>query len=91
MRDTILDWDDALPEEDWERSQDEAEAADLIITLGTSLRIEPAGSLPLRAKKFVIVNLQVTPLDDDATLIIREKVDRVMGHLLSELNISLDD
>eukprot|EP00562_Extubocellulus_spinifer_P033049 CAMPEP_0178685162 /NCGR_PEP_ID=MMETSP0699-20121125/3231_1 /TAXON_ID=265572 /ORGANISM="Extubocellulus spinifer, Strain CCMP396" /LENGTH=430 /DNA_ID=CAMNT_0020329887 /DNA_START=45 /DNA_END=1337 /DNA_ORIENTATION=- len=91
LRDTILDWDDALPEDDWERSQDEAEAADLIITLGTSLRIEPAGSLPLRAKKFVVVNLQVTPLDDDATLIIRERVDRVMGHLLSELNISLDD
>ena len=56
LRDTILDWDDALPEEDWDRSQDECEAADLVLTLGTSLRIEPAGSLPLRAKKFVIVN-----------------------------------
>ena len=91
LRDTILDWDDALPEEDWDRSQDECEAADLVLTLGTSLRIEPAGSLPLRAKKFVIVNLQVTPLDDDATLIIKEKVDKVMEHLLSELNIELDD
>ena len=91
LRDTVLDWDDALPEEDWGRSQDECEAADLVLTLGTSLRIEPAGSLPLRAKKFVVVNLQVTPLDDDATLIIKEKVDKVMEHLLNELNIELDD
>ena len=91
LRDTILDWDDALPEDDWDRSQDECEAADLVLALGTSLRIEPAGSLPLRAKKFVIVNLQVTPLDDDATLIIKERVDRVMEHLLKELNIKLED
>ena len=91
LRDTILDWDDALPEDDWDRSQDECEAADLVLALGTSLRIEPAGSLPLRAKKFVIVNLQVTPLDDDATLIIKERVDKVMEHLLKELNIELDE
>ena len=91
LRDTILDWDDALPEDDWDRSQDECEAADLVLALGTSLRIEPAGSLPLRAKKFVIVNLQVTPLDDDATLIIKERVDKVMEHLLKELNIELED
>ena len=91
LRDTILDLDDALPEDDWDRSQDECEAADLVLALGTSLRIEPAGSLPLRAKKFVIVNLQVTPLDDDATLIIKERVDKVMEHLLKELNIELDD
>jgi NAD-dependent SIR2 family protein deacetylase len=91
LRDTILDWDDALPEDDWDRAQEECEAADLVLALGTSLRIEPAGSLPLRAKKFVIVNLQVTPLDDEATLIIKERVDRVMEHLLRELNIELED
>ena len=66
-------------------------SADLVLALGTSLRIEPAGSLPLRAKKFVIVNLQVTPLDDNATLIIKERVDKVMEHLLKELNIELDE
>ncbi len=87
--DTLLDWEDALPEKDWERSQDECERSDLVICLGTSLRIEPVGSLPQRAKKFVIVNLQVTPYDSQASLIIRAPVDTVMTRLLQQLNIQI--
>lgn len=87
LRDTILDWDDALPVRDWEWAQDEFSAADLCLALGTSLRIEPVGCLPLQAKRFVIVNLQATPFDKDATLIIRSRVDEVMDRLLYELHI----
>ena len=87
--DTLLDWEDALPEKDWERSQDECERSDLVICLGTSLRIEPVGSLPQRAKKFVIVNLQVTPYDSQASLIIRAPVDTVMSRLLQQLNLQI--
>lgn len=85
LYDTLLDWEDPLPEEDLERAEREASEADLIICLGTSLRIEPVGSLPLRAKKFIIVNLQATPFDNDASLVIRAPVDKVMDHLLQSL------
>jgi mono-ADP-ribosyltransferase sirtuin 6 len=85
LRDTMLDWHDPLPEDDWERSQDICDKADLIITLGTSLRMEPAASLTLRGKNYVVVNLQETPYDEDATLVIRGKVDLLMRALLGKL------
>mmetsp|Transcript_20030 Transcript_20030/g.45613 ORF Transcript_20030/g.45613 Transcript_20030/m.45613 type:complete len:277 (-) Transcript_20030:181-1011(-) len=47
--DILLDWED--PVLDIERVYAECAKADLVLCLGTSLRIEPVGSLPLLAKK----------------------------------------
>lgn len=93
LHDTLLDWEDALPEEDFQRAEREFDQADLVLCLGTSLRIEPVGSLPLRAKRFAIVNLQVTPLDSDAAMIIRANVDDVMESLMQALGYTswIDD
>jgi len=93
LRDTLLDWRDPLPLDDWERSQVECERASLILCLGTSLRIEPAASLCEQVgrhnqngqPRYVIVNLQQTPYDDRAALIIRSRVDQVMQDLMSDL------
>ena len=85
LRDVLLDWDDELPEEDLQRATDHCLKADLVLCLGTSLRIEPAGSLPTLARKFVIVNLQETPYDKQATLIIRAPVDEVMNEVMTQL------
>ena len=134
--DTLLDWEDALPEKDWEQSQIECAKAELILCLGTSLRIEPAGGLcrlgtgvgfleagadewdlgdgkssveekkqsTKKTKKkgrkrkvpkpkklgYVIVNLQETPYDDKAALVIRAKVDDVMERLMFQLGFGND-
>lgn len=85
LHDTLLDWEDALPEKDFERAERECEMADLVLCLGTSLRIEPVGSLPLLARRFVIVNLQTTPKDEYAAMIIRAPVDDVMDDLLNRI------
>lgn len=85
LHDTLLDWEDALPEQDLERAEYECDRSDLVICLGTSLRIEPVGSLPLRAKRFVIVNLQETPKDAHAAMIIKASVDDVMDSLMEAL------
>ena len=87
LRDTILDWEDELPEPDFERAEDMCETTDLVITLGTSLRIVPAGKLPLKAKKYAIVNLQQTPYDQDASVVIHHYTDTVMKYLMSKLNV----
>jgi NAD+-dependent protein deacetylase sirtuin 6 len=85
LHDTLLDWEDELPLDDLERSERACQRADLVLCLGTSLRIEPAGSLPTLAQRFVIVNLQDTPKDQKAALIIRAKVDDVMKELMRRL------
>ncbi|XP_030920602.1 NAD-dependent protein deacetylase sirtuin-6 [Geospiza fortis] len=64
LRDTILDWEDSLPDRDLTLADEACRKADLSVTLGTSLQIKPSGNLPLitkkRGGKLVIVNLQAT-------------------------------
>mmetsp|Transcript_18543 Transcript_18543/g.74032 ORF Transcript_18543/g.74032 Transcript_18543/m.74032 type:complete len:376 (-) Transcript_18543:493-1620(-) len=90
LRDTVLDWDDAIADRDWEPTQRAFDDADLALCLGTSLRITPAADLPLTAKRFVVVNLQPTPHDAQAALVVRARVDDVMRHLLDALGLDLD-
>jgi NAD+-dependent protein deacetylase sirtuin 6 len=85
LHDTLLDWDDPLPEYDFARSENACCNADLVLALGTSLRIEPAAGLPLLGKQFAIVNLQETPHDSMASVVIRGKTDDVMDHLMIKL------
>jgi mono-ADP-ribosyltransferase sirtuin 6 len=58
----------------------------LSLCLGTSLQIVPAANLPLRTLKaggaLAIVNLQATPKDKRAGLVVHAKVDVVSRGLL---------
>ena len=83
MHDILLDWEDPIL--DIDKITDECQRADLVVCLGTSLRIHPVATLPLLAKQYVIVNLQPTPLDQHATLVIRAKVDTVMEQVMNLL------
>mmetsp|Transcript_36971 Transcript_36971/g.116303 ORF Transcript_36971/g.116303 Transcript_36971/m.116303 type:complete len:300 (+) Transcript_36971:72-971(+) len=89
LRDHILDWEDALPEDELICAEEHSSTADLSICLGTSLQITPANGIPVRTVKaggrLVIVNLQKTPKDKHAALLIRSKVDDVMGELMRRL------
>lgn len=77
---------DGLPEDDFDRAEEEVKKpGTLVLCLGTSLRIVPIGLLPEKADKYVIVNLQQTPMDEDAALIIRAPVDKVMLELMENL------
>ena len=62
LRDVVLDWEDALPEDDVAKSEHCARTSSLALCLGTSLRIAPACQLPLLTPeaggRLVIVNLQ---------------------------------
>lgn len=69
--------------------------ADLNITLGTTLQINPSGTLPLKNKKhggkLVICNLQPTKYDKKADLVISTYVDTIMEKVLKRLGVELPD
>lgn len=69
---------EALPQIPWQRSIELASSADLFITIGSSLQVSPANTLPdiaLRAgAKLVVMNLMPTPFDRDSELVVREKI-----------------
>ncbi len=100
LRDFAVDWDTDLPAETFDRAIEETKKADLVICLGTSLRIRPAGNMPSnvlktskhRSKKgkLVIVNLQETHLDDKATLLIHHYSDDVLKLLCKKLKVEVE-
>ncbi|XP_075706754.1 NAD-dependent protein deacylase sirtuin-6 isoform X2 [Rhinoderma darwinii] len=93
LMDTILDWEDSLPDKDLNLANEASRKADLAITLGTSLQIKPSGNLPLLTKrkggKLVIVNLQPTKHDRNADLRIHGYVDEVMTQLMQSLDLKI--
>jgi NAD-dependent SIR2 family protein deacetylase len=93
LRDTLLDWEDELPEEDFQLATRHCSKENcMVICLGTSLRIEPAASLPLLAQNgYVVVNMQVTPKDCGAKLVIRARVDDVMKDMMQRFGLDEED
>ncbi|XP_005094298.1 NAD-dependent protein deacetylase sirtuin-6 [Aplysia californica] len=93
--DTILDWEDSLPERDLELAEEHSRKADLSLCLGTSLQIVPSGNIPLLTKKnggqLVIINLQATKHDKKCHLKISTYVDQVMKKICEALNIHIPD
>ncbi|KAK0044926.1 NAD-dependent protein deacetylase sirtuin-6 [Biomphalaria pfeifferi] len=91
--DTILDWEDSLPERDLESAFEQCRKSDLSICLGTSLQIVPSGNIPLLTKKnggkLVIINLQPTKHDKKADMKISAYVDDVMKQLCEALEIEI--
>ncbi|KAK4278292.1 hypothetical protein QN277_016157 [Acacia crassicarpa] len=93
LKDTVLDWEDALPPKEMDAAEKHCRMADIVLCLGTSLQITPACNLPLKALrgggKVVIVNLQKTPKDKKACLVIHELVDKVVAGVMELLNMQI--
>jgi mono-ADP-ribosyltransferase sirtuin 6 len=99
LKDFAIDWDTELPEDIFRKAKSEIKRSDLVICIGTSLRIRPAGNMPasiLRVSKahkekgnLVIINLQATHLDSKA-LKIHHYSDFVMQKLFDKLSLCFD-
>uniref|UniRef100_A0A5B7A865 NAD-dependent protein deacetylase SRT1 n=2 Tax=Davidia involucrata TaxID=16924 RepID=A0A5B7A865_DAVIN len=93
LKDTVLDWEDALPPKEMDPAEKHCKLADVVLCLGTSLQITPACNLPLKSLrgggKIVIVNLQKTPKDKKATLLIHGLVDKVIAGVMELLNLQI--
>jgi NAD-dependent deacetylase len=72
LKPAITFYGEPLPLEARREAEEEAQSADLLLVLGTSLTVRPAADLPhttlRRGGKLVIVNNTETPLDGNAVL-----------------------
>jgi len=91
LMDSIINFGENLPEKELTNAVNQSKAADLSIVMGTSMRVRPACELPTYGKKnggkMVIVNLQKTPYDSEAAMLVRCTTDDFMTLLLQELNV----
>jgi len=88
LKDSIINFGEYLSEIELGRATKESKNADLTIVLGTSLRVTSTSHLPgysyKRGHPLIIVNLQKTPMDKDASLRIYGNVDYLL-RLVTEL------
>ncbi|KAK2967289.1 hypothetical protein RJ640_004855 [Escallonia rubra] len=82
---------DALPSKEMNPAERHCKMADVVLCLGTSLQITPACNLPLKCLrgggKIVIVNLQKTPKDKKASLVVHALVDKVISGVMDILHL----
>ncbi|NLK51194.1 MAG: NAD-dependent deacylase [Syntrophomonadaceae bacterium] len=84
LRPDVALFGDAMPNDFW-RATAEAEQADLLLVVGSSLSVSPANSLTRLVERVAIINLEPTLYDYQADLVIHEKASRVLLDLKSQL------
>ncbi|KAM4071290.1 hypothetical protein ACB094_11G051100 [Castanea mollissima] len=93
LKDTVLDWEDELPLKELNPAVEQCRMADVVLCLGTSLQITPACDLPFQTLRgggrVIIVNLQQTPKDKKASLVIHGRVDKVIAGVMHDLNLQI--
>jgi NAD-dependent deacetylase len=79
----------AMPEDKMMESLRHAQESDLCIVLGSSLVVYPAASIPAYAVEsganLMIINLDKTPLDGHATLVIHDSVAKTLGRIMESI------
>ena len=93
LKDTIINFGEPLNLGVLDKSYNISDRCDLMLCMGSSMRVSPATQMPLRSldRKFVLVNLQKTPIDHHAALIIHAKIDEVMELLMKKLEIPIPE
>ncbi len=85
LKPDVVMFGEALPEDTVELAAQEAGSCDLMVSVGSSLVVQPAASMPVIAKRagaaLVIVNRDPTPLDSMADLVIRQSASEVLSAL----------
>jgi NAD-dependent deacetylase len=78
-----------VPDEELSRARELALSCDLFLVVGSSLKVNPAATLPHFALKndvpLIIINLQPTHLDDYAEVVINEKAGVVLPPIVASL------
>ncbi|PKO03149.1 MAG: RNA polymerase subunit sigma [Chloroflexi bacterium HGW-Chloroflexi-5] len=74
LKPDVVLFEESLPQDIWDQAQNEADKADLMFVIGSSLEVYPANSIPQAAMrhgcKLIFNNLSRTPMDEMADLCI---------------------
>ncbi|NHJ32367.1 MAG: hypothetical protein FK732_05860 [Asgard group archaeon] len=86
---SVVNFGDPLPEEDYRKSQQHSELADVYLIIGSSLVVYPAADLPELARKnnakLVLINMGETPYDELVDIKIEEKIGGVITKIISQV------
>jgi NAD-dependent deacetylase len=82
LKPTTVSFGQPMPREPLRRAETEVRQCDLVLVVGSSLVVYPAAGIPrlglMAGAKIVIVNSTPTPLDDQATLVVRGRAGELL-------------
>ena len=93
LKPATISYGQPLPADVLAEAFDLSMSTDLVITLGSSLVVEPAASIPLQAKnngaRLVIVNNSETPLDGLADVVVHESIGQTLSQVVKRMGYDL--
>jgi NAD-dependent deacetylase len=82
LKPNVVFFGESLPQEALNKAWQAARACDTFLVVGSSLQVYPAAQIPVTAKEngalLVIINIDSTPLDHIADLVIHERASAVL-------------
>ena len=90
IRPNIVFYGEGLPDGIFDKTAKYVSKADVFIVAGTSLNVYPAAYLMnyYKGHKCILINLQKTPYDTFADIVVHEKCGEVLSKILKELESS---
>jgi NAD-dependent deacetylase len=89
LKPDIVLFGEMLPDEVFSAAAFHAENCDLFIVVGSSLVVYPAALLPSYATdagtELIIINLSETPMDQQASILIKAKAGEAMSRIMQKL------
>lgn len=89
LKPNVILFGEQLPIQVLRHAQDAAKAADVLLVIGSSLEVAPASDIPLLARRHgarvIIVNLDSTPIDDDADIVFHGDAAQLLPELIRGL------
>lgn len=89
VKSATISFGQPMPRDQLERAEVQIRACDLLLVLGSSLVVTPAAHIPVKAKRngarLAIVNLEPTPLDRLADIVLNEQIGPVITAAVSAL------
>ena len=89
LKPDVVFFGEALPQRVLEEATSRSSGCDLFIVIGSTLVVYPAAYMPMYAvnarAKLVIINLSSTPMDGEATVLIRAKAGEAMSKVVQRL------
>ena len=89
LKPEIIFFGESLPAETLHEAANRSNNCDLFIVIGSSLVVYPAAYMPMYAvgsgAKLVIINLSSTPMDEQATVLIRAKAGEAMPLVVQQV------
>lgn len=89
LKPDVILFGEQLPYKQVQLAKDAVRKCDLMIVIGSSLEVYPASDLPVLAyrnsARIIIINLQPTPLDNIADIVIRDDVAIILPTIMEQL------